>query len=202
MEDLSARREFLIVAALAAALCVPSYVGCHDRLTWLLEAAPVLLGVALAWAFPVVPSRLLGRLMLAHAVILLVGAHWTYAQVPAGFWVRDALGLARNHYDRLGHLFQGIVPALIAREILLRRRWVASAAVASALGFACALAFSATYELVEWSAALALGGAADAFLGAQGDPWDTQSDMACAALGALLSLALLARAHDRSIARI
>ena len=202
MENLSARREFLWVAAIAAALCVPSFVGCHDHLTWLLEAAPVLLGVGLAWCFPLAPSRLLGRLMLVHAVILLVGAHWTYAQVPAGFWVSDALGLARNHYDRLGHLFQGIVPALIAREVLLRRCWVSSATVASAMAFACALPFSAAYELIEWSAAVALGGTADAFLGTQGDPWDTQSDMAFAALGALLSLGLLARAHDRSIARI
>lgn len=202
MEDLSARREFLLVSVLAAILCVPSFVGCHDRVTWILEAFPVLLGVALAWAFPLAPSRLLGRLMLAHAAILLVGAHWTYARVPAGFWVSDALGLARNHYDRLGHVFQGIVPVLIAREVLLRRRWVSSASVASAMGFACALAFSSLYELVEWSAALAMGGTADAFLGTQGDPWDTQSDMALAALGALLSLGLLARAHDRSIARI
>lgn len=201
MENLSARREFLLVAAVAAVLCIPSFVGCRDRVTWLLEAAPVLIGVGLAWAYPLAPSRLLGRLLLAHAILLLVGAHWTYAEVPAGFWVRDALGLERNHYDRFGHLFQGLVPALIAREILIRRALVSSAVVASALAFACTLAFSALYELIEWSAALAMGGTADAFLGTQGDPWDTQSDMALAALGALLSLTILARVHDRSISR-
>lgn len=201
MEGLSARREFLGVAIIAAALCLLSFVGCQDRLTWLLEAAPVILGVGLAWVLPLSPSRLLGRLMLVHVMILLAGAHWTYAEVPAGFWFRDALGLARNHFDRLGHLFQGLVPALIAREILIRRSLVASGAVASAMAFACALAFSAFYELVEWWAALILGAGADAFLGTQGDPWDTQSDMACAALGALLATTLLSRLHDRSISR-
>lgn len=199
MEGLSARREFLLVAGMAAGLSLLSFVGCRDRLTWLMEAVPVLAGVALAWSLPLAPSRLLGRLMLVHVVILLAGAHWTYAEVPAGFWFRDGLGLARNHFDRLGHLFQGLVPALIAREVLLRRSLVASSAVASAMGFACALAFSAFYELVEWWAALVLGAGADAFLGTQGDPWDTQSDMACAALGALVATTLLARLHDRSI---
>lgn len=201
METLTARAEFLRVAALAAALTVLSFLGCRDPLTWALEAAPVIVGVVLAWLTPIAPSRLLGRLILAHLVILLAGAHWTYAEVPAGFWVRDALGFTRNHFDRLGHLFQGLVPALIARELLLRRAWVASASVASAMGFACALAFSAFYELIEWAAALILGQGADAFLGSQGDPWDTQSDMACATLGALVATTLLARAHDRSIGR-
>lgn len=201
MENLSARDEFVRVAWVAAGLCLLSYFGCRDRLTWAMEAAPVIVGVGLAWVFPLAPSRLLGRLMLVHVVILLAGAHWTYAEVPAGFWVRDALGLTRNHFDRLGHLFQGLVPALIARELLLRRALVASAGVASAMGFACALAFSAFYELVEWWAALILGSGADAFLGTQGDPWDTQSDMACAAIGALFASTLLARAHDRSLSR-
>lgn len=201
METLSPRREFVVIAALVAALCLLSLLGCRDRLTWLMEAVPVILGVLLAWFLPLAPSRLLGRLIFVHAAILLAGAHWTYAEVPAGFWFRDALGLARNHFDRLGHLFQGVVPAMIAREILLRRGLVTSAAVASSMGFACALAFSAFYELIEWWAALILGAGADAFLGTQGDPWDTQSDMACAAVGALLAMSLLARAHDRSIAR-
>lgn len=201
METLTAREEFLRIAALAAVLSVFSLIGCRDPLTWVLEAAPVIVGVALAWLTPLAPSRLLGRLMLVHLVILLAGAHWTYAEVPAGFWVRDALGFTRNHFDRLGHLFQGLVPALIARELLLRRAWVTSTRVASSMGFACALAFSAFYELIEWAAALVLGQGADAFLGSQGDPWDTQSDMACAALGALVATTLLARAHDRSIGR-
>lgn len=161
-----------------------------------------MVGVVLAWVLPLAPSRLLGWLILVHAVILLTGAHWTYAEVPAGFWFRDAVGLARNHFDRLGHFFQGLVPALIARELLLRRRLVSSPGVASAMGFACALAFSAFYELIEWWAALILGAGADAFLGSQGDPWDTQSDMACAAVGALLAMTLLAKLHDRSLSRI
>ncbi len=202
MEVLSARNEFLRVALFAAGLCLLSFFGCRDRLTWLMEAAPVLVGVVLAWLLPIAPSRLLGRLMLIHAVILLVGAHWTYAEVPFGFWVRDTFGLARNHFDRLGHVFQGLVPALIAREVLLRRGLVTLNSVASAMGFACALAFSALYELIEWWAALWLGAGADAFLGSQGDPWDTQADMACAAMGALFAMTLLARRHDESLSRI
>lgn len=202
MEVLSARNEFLRIAWLAAGLCVLSFIGCRDRLTWLMEAAPVILGVGLAWVLPFAPSRLLGRLLLVHAVILLVGAHWTYAEVPLGFWVRDALGLARNHFDRLGHVFQGLVPALIAREVLLRCGLVNTSSTASAMGFACALAFSAFYELIEWWAALWLGAGSDAFLGSQGDPWDTQADMACAGVGALLAMTLLARHHDASLSRI
>lgn len=202
MEVLSARQEFLRVALIAAGLCLLSFFGCRDGLTWAMEAAPVMVGVVLAWVLPLAPSRLLGWLILVHAVILLAGAHWTYAEVPAGFWFRDAVGLTRNHFDRLGHFFQGLVPALIARELLLRRRLVSSPGVASAMGFACALAFSAFYELIEWWAALILGAGADAFLGSQGDPWDTQSDMACAAVGALLAMTLLAKLHDRSLSRI
>lgn len=201
METLSARAEFLRIAAIGAGLTLLSFIGCKEPLTWVLEAAPVIIGIVLAWLTPLAPSRLLGRLMLVHLVILLVGAHWTYAEVPVGFWVRDAFGFTRNHFDRLGHFFQGLVPALIARELLLRRTWTSLSSVASAMGFACALAFSAIYELIEWGAALILGQGADAFLGSQGDPWDTQSDIACAALGALLAATLLARAHDRSIAR-
>lgn len=200
MPRLSPRQEFLWVAGIAAALSVLSYVGCNDRVTWLLEAAPVLFGVGIAWRWPLAPSRMLSRLMLLHAIVLLVGAHWTYARVPAGFWVQDLLGLARNHYDRLGHVIQGVVPALIFREALLRRPWVASRPAAAWLAFGCTLGFSAAYELVEWSAAVALGGTADAFLGTQGDPWDTQSDMALAALGAAVAMTCLTRAHDRSIA--
>ena len=119
-----------------------------------------------------------------------------YAEVPLGFWIRDAFGLARNHYDRIGHLAQGFVPALIAREILVRRGLQAGPWL---LGFLCmcvAEAISAWYELIEWGAAVALQQGADAFLGSQGDPWDTQEDMACAGLGALLALTLLRRWHD------
>ncbi len=202
MATLSSRQEFLWVASISAVVCLLSFFGCRDVPTWAMEAAPVILGIALAWFFPITPTHLLSRLLFIHALILLAGAHWTYAEVPIGFSVQNTFGFTRNHFDRVGHFFQGLVPALIAREILLRRAWVASAQVASVMGFACALAFSAFYELIEWWAALLLGAGADAFLGTQGDPWDTQSDMACAAAGALLAMTLLARAHDRSLSKL
>jgi putative membrane protein len=173
----------------------------HDRFTWLLEVGPVLIGLPLVLAtrrrFPLTP--LLYLLLAVHAVILMVGGKYTYAEVPAGFWVRDWLGLARNHYDRLGHFAQGFVPAILAREILWRRsplrrsRWLGFVVVS------ICLAFSAFYELIEWWTAAATGEAAEAFLGTQGDPWDTQWDMFLALLGALSSLALLSRTHDRQL---
>jgi putative membrane protein len=147
-------------------------------------------------------SPLLYRLLFAHAVILMIGGHYTYARVPIGFWFQDLLDLSRNHYDRLGHLAQGFVPAILAREILLRRsplergRWLAF------LSVSVCLAFSACYELIEWFAALAGGSEADSFLGTQGDVWDTQWDMFLALLGACTSLLLLGRTHDRSLERI
>jgi putative membrane protein len=173
----------------------------HDRFTWLLEVGPVLIGLPLVLAtrrrFPLTP--LLYLLLAVHAVILMVGGKYTYAEVPAGFWVRDWLGLARNHYDRLGHFAQGFVPAILAREILWRRsplrrsRWLGFVVVS------VCLAFSAFYELIEWWTAAATGEAAEAFLGTRGDPWDTQWDMFLALLGALSSLALLSRTHDRQL---
>ena len=202
MVALSPRQEFLWIATASAALACVSFIGCRDVPTWAMEAAPVLLGIVIAWIFPIAPTRLLSRLLFIHALILLAGAHWTYAEVPIGFSLQHAFGFARNHFDRLGHFFQGLVPALMVREILLRRASVASAQVASIMGFACALAFSAFYELIEWWAALLLGAGADAFLGTQGDPWDTQSDMACAAVGALFAMTLLANVHDRSLSRL
>jgi putative membrane protein len=196
----------LPAAALAVALgaVVLSGVGPHERLTWLLEVAPVLLAVPVLVAthrrFPLTP--LVYVLLAIHACILALGGHHTYARVPLGFWVQDALGLARNHYDRVGHLAQGFVPALVAREILLRTsplrpgRWVFF------LVACVALALSATYEFVEWAAAVVLGQGAEAFLGTQGDPWDTQWDMFLALLGAIASQALLGRLQDRQIARL
>jgi putative membrane protein len=193
-------------AMLAAVLAVlvASGIGPRDRLTWLMEVAPVLVAVPILIAtrrrFPLTP--LLYVIAALHAAILCVGGHYTYAEVPLGFWVRDALGLARNHYDRLGHLAQGFVPALVAREVLLRRsplrpgRWLA------VLCAAVALAISAVYELVEWAAAVVLGQGADAFLGTQGDPWDTQWDMFMALVGAVLALSTLARVQDRQLAEL
>ena len=196
---MSPRREFHLLCATATALALLAAFGCRDLATWAMESAPVFI-VAAAAPFVPAPSRLLGRLLFVHGLVLIVGSHWTYAQVPAGNWVRDALGLARNPYDRLGHLFQGFVPALLVREALLRSAWVAAARPAAVLAVTASLAFSAVYELLEWAAAIAIGQAADAFLGTQGDPWDTQADMACALVGALAAVALVARVHDRSLA--
>jgi putative membrane protein len=163
--------------------------------------APIFIGVPILFAtyrsFPLTP--LLYRLLLVHAVILMVGGHYTYAEVPFGFWMKDALGFARNHYDRIGHLAQGFVPAILAREILLRRGVVPRRGWLFFLVTCVCLAFSAFYELVEWVTALATGSAATAFLGTQGDPWDTQWDMFLALLGALTSQTVLGRLHDRQL---
>jgi putative membrane protein len=190
----------LAVALLALAV---SGIGPKDRLTWLMEVAPVIVAipvlVATRRAFPLTP--LLYALLAVHAAILCLGGHYTYAEVPLGFWVRDALGLARNHYDRLGHLTQGFVPALVAREVLLRTSPLRRGRWLFVLVTAVALAISALYEFVEWGAALALGQSADAFLGTQGDPWDTQWDMFLAFLGAMAAQLTLARAQDRQLER-
>ena len=137
-----------------------------------------------------------------HALILMLGGHYTYAKVPLGFWVQDAFGLARNHYDRLGHLAQGFVPAMLAREVLLRRSPLQRGKWLGFLVVCVCLALSATYELIEWLAAVLGGSAADAFLGTQGDVWDTQWDMFMALVGAFSALVLLSRVHDRELARI
>jgi putative membrane protein len=183
-----------------AALAI-SAVGPHDYPTWLMETAPVLIAVPILVAtrrsFPLTP--LLYRLLALHALVLIVGGHWTYAEVPAGHWIREALDLSRNPYDRLGHFAQGFVPAILAREILIRRSPLRGSRWLPFLVFCVCLAFSAFYELVEWWAALALGQGADAFLGTQGDPWDTQWDMALCGTGAILALALLSRRHDREL---
>ncbi|HEX2451386.1 MAG TPA: DUF2238 domain-containing protein [Gemmatimonadales bacterium] len=188
--------------AIVLAVLVWSGIRPHDRFTWFLEVAPVLIGLPIVLAtygrFPLTP--LLATLLTIHAVILMVGGKYTYAQVPAGFWVQEWLGLARNHYDRLGHFAQGFVPAILAREILWRRsplrgsRWLGFVVVS------ICLAFSAFYELIEWWTAMASGEAAEAFLGTQGDPWDTQWDMFLALVGAISSVALLHRLHDRQLA--
>ena len=198
-----ARLPALLLAATLAVL-VWSGIGPRDRATWAMEIAPVLVAIPILVAthrrFPLTP--LLYALVAVHAAILCVGGHYTYAEVPAGFWVRDLLGLSRNHYDRLGHLFQGFVPALVARELLLRKTLLRPGGWVFALATSVALAISALYELVEWLAAVILGQGADAFLGTQGDPWDTQWDMCLALLGALLAQLLLARLQDAQIARL
>jgi putative membrane protein len=197
-------RSFWIMVAVAALAVAASGTGPKDRATWWMEVAPVLIAVPILWAtrrrFPLTP--LLYGLVALHACVLSLGGHYTYAEVPLGFWVRDALGLARNHYDRLGHLMQGFVPALVAREVLLRRSPLRPGRWLFTLVTAVALAISAIYEFVEWWAAVLLGQGADAFLGTQGDPWDTQWDMFMAFAGAMLAQALLARLQDRQLARL
>jgi putative membrane protein len=193
----------MLCAVVGAALLV-SGIAPRDRITWWLEVFPVLLAAPILFAtaksFPLTP--LVYTLIAVHALILILGGHYTYAEVPLGFWVRDALGLARNHYDRLGHFAQGFVPALIAREVLLRTSPLRRGRWLFFLVTATCLAISACYELIEWWAALAGGAAADGFLGAQGDVWDTQWDMFLALLGAITAQLALGRAHDRALARL
>lgn len=188
-----------VIVALAASGIAP-----YDRGTWLLEVAPVLIAlpvlVLTRTRFPLTP--LLYLLIALHALVLIYGGAHTYARVPLGAWLQDLLGLARNPYDKLGHFMQGFVPALVAREILLRGAFVVRGRMAAFLCLCVALAISAFYELVEWWAALLLGGGAVDFLGTQGDPWDTQADMLWALIGASAALALLARTHDRQLARL
>ncbi|WP_298603817.1 DUF2238 domain-containing protein [Zoogloea sp.] len=189
----------LVGIALLASALAP-----YDRATWWMEVAPVLIAapvlVATHRRFPLTP--LLQVLIAAHALVLIVGGAWTYARVPFGFWLQDVLALDRNPYDRIGHLMQGFVPAVAAREILLRHRVLREGGWLFFVVTCVCLAISAMYELVEWAAAVALGQGAEAFLGTQGDPWDTQSDMAMALLGAVLAQLLLGGWHRRQLARL
>jgi len=197
-------REPAFLLVLTGLLLVLSGWSPHDRTTWILEVAPILIGVPLLVAsrtgFPLTP--LLYRLLFLHAVILILGAHYTYARVPLGFWIQDLLDLSRNHYDRLGHFAQGFIPAILAREILLRRSPLRPGGWTFFLALCICLAFSAFYELIEWWAAVIGGEAADSFLGTQGDVWDTQWDMFLCLIGALVSLTLLRAPHDRELARL
>jgi len=197
-------REPRVLLGVGAAALLVSGIAPHDRLTWLLEVAPILIAVpvlvATARRFPLTPFAY--RLIFVHALILMLGGHYTYAEVPLGDWVADALGLARNPYDRLGHLAQGFVPAIVVREILIRRSPLRPGKWLAFLVVCVCLAISAAYELIEWWSALIGGESADAFLGTQGDQWDTQWDMFTALVGAVAALALLGRYHDRQIARL
>ncbi len=180
---------------------VVSGIHPYDRTTWLMEVAPIFIAAPVLIAtyrrFPL--TRLLYVLIALHALILIFGGAYTYARVPLGFWLQDWLGLARNPYDRIGHLMQGITPALAAREIFLRGGYVAGRRMTALLCVCVAMTVSACYELIEWWAALALGQGADAFLGTQGDPWDTQNDMFCALIGAIFALAVFSRLQDAQI---
>ncbi|MER6675232.1 DUF2238 domain-containing protein [Streptomyces sp. NPDC000983] len=189
----------VVVAALALSAWSP-----HDRATWFLETVWVLAGLPLLFLtrrrFPL--TDLLYCLLAAHALVLLVGGHYTYAEVPLGDWVRDTFGLERNPYNRFGHLMQGFVPALLVRELLRRTSPLTGSGWLAPLTVCACLAFSAVFEMLEWAAAVIGGEAADAFLATQGDVWDTQWDMFCALIGASLSLLLLSRLHDRRLAAL
>lgn len=194
------------IAFLAFAVVVLVYSGLDpkDRFTWVLEAVPAIIGLPVLVYFDRKRgvTSLLYALVCLHAVILCIGGKYTYAEVPMGFWVRDALGLARNHYDRLGHFFQGFEPAILAREVLLRKKVLGRGFWLSLFCFCICLAFSASYEFIEWWTALLTGEAAEAFLGTQGDPWDTQWDMFMAAVGAVAALLIFSREHDRELAKL
>ncbi|WP_439658137.1 DUF2238 domain-containing protein [Lentzea sp. HUAS TT2] len=196
--------EPLILLGLTLVALTASGIGPYDRATWYLEVAPVVIGggilVATYRRFPLTP--LLYRLIFLHALVLILGGHYTYARVPVGFWAQDLLDLARNHYDRFAHFVQGFVPAVLAREILLRRTPLRAGGWLFFLVVCVCLAFSATYELGEWLAAVVGGSAADEFLGTQGDVWDTQWDMFMALLGAVTAQPALSRVHDRALARV
>ena len=196
-----ARAEALTLLTIGGVLLVISGIGPKDRLTWWLEVAPILVAVPLLLAtarrFPFTP--LTYRFVFLHAGVLMLGGHYTYAEVPPGFWVQDLLDLSRNHYDRLGHFMQGFVPALVAREMLLRLTPLRRGGWLFALVTAVCLAVSACYEFIEWWAALLGGESAEAFLGTQGDVWDTQWDMFLAFLGAMAGQLALGRAQDRQM---
>ncbi|RJX35621.1 MAG: DUF2238 domain-containing protein [Desulfarculus sp.] len=176
----------------------------YDRFTWYLEVAPAIMGlIALAATYRRFRfTRLVYLLVWIHAIILVIGGHYTYARMPLFDWLDQALHLGRNHYDKLGHLAQGFVPALVAREILIRNRVIARRGWLSLIVVSICLALSAFYELIEWWVAIFTGTAAEDFLGTQGYVWDTQSDMALCLLGALLALLSLSRLHDRQIAQL
>ncbi|HWP95251.1 MAG TPA: DUF2238 domain-containing protein [Syntrophomonadaceae bacterium] len=173
----------------------------HDRFTWILEVLPAILGmgVLLLTYQKFTFSNLVYVLIAIHMMILMVGGHYTYAQVPLFNWIRDFFDLSRNHYDRLGHLTQGFVPAIIAREILLRLSPLKRGKLLNFLIICICLAISACYELIEFGVAVATGTAAQAFLGTQGDVWDTQWDMLMALIGAFLALLILPSLHDKSM---
>ena len=189
----------LLLTAVAAVIV--SGIEPHDRLTWLLEVAPILIFFPILAAtharFPLTP--LVYRLIFVHAFILILGAHYTYEQVPLGRWAQSALDLERNHYDRLGHFAQGFVPAMIAREVLSRRSPLKGSGWLFFVVVSFCLAFSAFFEMVEWGAAISLGADADAYLATQGDPWDTQWDMFMALVGSITAPLALGRIQDRQI---
>jgi putative membrane protein len=196
------RTLFWITLVILPALAL-SGVGPYDRLTWYLEIFPVVIALAVLYLtarrYPLTP--LLYWLIGFHCLVLILGAHYTYARVPIGFWVQEMFELSRNHYDRFGHFLQGFVPAIAVREILVRSSPVKAGGWLGFLVVMTCLAISAMYEFLEWWVAVAVGAGADEFLSTQGDVWDTQWDMFMAVCGATLAVLLLSRVHDRALAK-
>lgn len=196
-----ARGELVALLVLGAAAFLWSVIRPYSLSTWAEEVAPIIIALPILVAtrrrFPLSP--LAYRLIFLHALVLLVGGHYTYARVPVGYWVKDLLHLSRNPYDRLGHFVQGFVPAILAREILLRTSPLRRGKWLAVLTTAVCLAISACYEFIEWWAAVLGGASARDFLGTQGDVWDTQWDMFTALIGAIVALAVLSPLHDRQL---
>lgn len=200
---MTTNRSLFLALSLFVILVLLAWSGWqpYDRTTWLMEVFPILIAIPLVYAthhkFPL--TTLLYALIFLHAVVLMVGGAYSYARVPLGFQIADVLGLHRNPYDKIGHFAQGFIPALVAREILLRGSYVQGKKMLAFVVICIVLAISASYELIEWAAAIAMGQGADEFLGTQGDPWDTQSDMFFALIGAVTALFFLSRLHDKQI---
>lgn len=199
------RTQILLIGSMVLiALLALSGIRPFDRTTWFLEVFPILIALPVLWAtyhrFPL--TNLLYLCIFFHAIVLMVGGAYSYARVPLGFHLADLLDLSRNPYDKIGHFFQGFVPALVAREIFVRGQYIRGKKMLAFLAICVVLAISATYELVEWGAAVALGQGADEFLGTQGDPWDTQSDMLFALTGGISAVLFLSRLHDSQLMQI
>lgn len=186
------------IMLLAVIISLP---GTEDKMTWFFETVPVMIGAVLLFATRknFSPTPLLAVLIIIHSIILCIGGHYTYAKVPIGFWIQDWLDLARNNYDRLGHFAQGFIPAILAREILIKNKVVTNKNWLFYIVCAICLSFSAFYELIEWWAALLVGGGAQDFLGTQGDVWDAQWDMLLALIGCVVSLLLLSHQHNKQL---
>ncbi len=200
MDKRPSRYELFLLGSLVV-LLFWSGIHPHDRFTWILEVFPILIGVpALIVLYPGLRlTPLVYTLIWVHAGILMLGGHYTYAKVPLGFWMEEWFGFTRNHYDRIGHLAQGFIPAMLAREVFIRRSPLRGTRWLPFMTVCVCLAFSAFYELIEFWTALAAGEGATDFLGTQGDPWDTQWDMMLALIGSIVALVLLSRWQDRQL---
>lgn len=197
-------RPLIAASFVLVAIIVVSGINPHDRATWLLEVLPVIIALPVLWftyrAFPL--TTLLYFCIFLHTIVLIIGGTYTYARVPIGFQIAELFDLDRNPYDKIGHLFQGFVPALVAREILIRGSFVNGRRMLTFIVICIVLAISAGYELIEWAVALMFGQGAEEFLGTQGYVWDTQSDMFYALIGAIIALLLFSGVQDRQISRL